>query len=295
MKHIGTSSDYPRQEQLKESKKIISLKTKFDKIRKRNYSDALKFWEKNLDFQYIFYSWNQEKKWVDHYMSVPNFVVGDLSYPFQITIAPTNEDENELYNKWFLEQYSNTYCNIERANERVSQILSKSLYPKEYLQSEIKRLENPPRLTYLTRQDRTKELVRNYELKGELPDWRKENIETVKLIAETRSKAEFLSLLKVKLNELEIVNEKQNTKKLKWNCSSSILGFLITELADKGYIEYPKHKTEISQTGLAKLCYQIFEVNATEGTFIKSFNSKSNQLSDSKKAKFTIPQHSDIK
>ena len=87
---------------------------------------------------------------------------------------------------------------------------------------------------------------------------------------------------------------KTDIQKLKWNCSPSILGWLITELANKGYIEYPIHNGDPNPTGLAKMCFSIFELDTTKENLIKEFNSNKNTLSDTKRAKFTIPVLKDL-
>ena len=62
-----------------------------------------------------------------------------------------------------------------------------------------------------------------------------------------------------------LFNLKQsNSPKLKWNVDPALLGYLILELQNKGWIEPLKFQTENSPTKMARLCTQIFEYNGTE-------------------------------
>ena len=102
---------------------------------------------------------------------------------------------------------------------------------------------------------------------------------------------------KLQPNEKLKSNEQTSStdiQKLKWNCPPSVLGWLITELANKGYIEYPLYNGEPNPTGLAKTCFGIFELDTTKENLIKEFNSNKNTLSDTKIAKFTIPVLKDL-
>ena len=72
----------------------------------------------------------------------------------------------------------------------------------------------------------------------------------------------------------------------------------MTQLANQGYIEYPLHNGEINKTGLGKICWEHFDVECTETSFLKTFTD--NKLSETKRKKFEfseikIPLLADIK
>jgi hypothetical protein len=98
-----------------------------------------------------------------------------------------------------------------------------------------------------------------------------------------------------KIIELEAKdNSKEKLKKLKWNSSPSIFGYLFLELANKGYIEFPLRNGELNATGLAKQLFELFEIKSTSETIISEFSAKKQSLSITKKQKFTIPYLSDL-
>lgn len=92
---------------------------------------------------------------------------------------------------------------------------------------------------------------------------------------------------------IQKVNEKQ-MEKMKWKCSPALVGFIITELANKGFIDFPLHNGEINPTGLAKICFELFNCDTTKENLIKEFNQNKNTLSETKRAKFLIPELKDI-
>ena len=83
-------------------------------------------------------------------------------------------------------------------------------------------------------------------------------------------------------------------KKIIWNGSPSLLGYLFTELAKKRFISPPTHAGDISYAGFAKQVLKHFDINTTHDNLIKEFNPEKNTLSDTKRAKFTIPELSDL-
>lgn len=90
-------------------------------------------------------------------------------------------------------------------------------------------------------------------------------------------------------------NPKMNpATKLKFNGSPALFGFLITELAKKGYIEYPLRSGDPNYTGLAKICFSLFEIQTTSENLIREFNPNKNSLSETKRRKFSIPEKSDV-
>ena len=83
-------------------------------------------------------------------------------------------------------------------------------------------------------------------------------------------------------------------KKIKWNGSPSLFGYLFFELADKGHFNFPLHNGEINPTGLAKQLYEMFEIGTTKENLIKEFNPNKNSLSLTKRQKFQIPELADL-
>ena len=83
-------------------------------------------------------------------------------------------------------------------------------------------------------------------------------------------------------------------KKIKWKASPSIFGFLINELINNNYLEPPFKGGQYNYTGLAKLLYKYFEIETTQDNLIKELHPNKTTLSDTKKAKFTIPKASDL-
>ncbi len=82
--------------------------------------------------------------------------------------------------------------------------------------------------------------------------------------------------------------------KIKTNCNPSLFAWLFTELAKKGFIETPLRSGETNYTGLAKEIFNHFEINTTLENLIKEMNPNKNSLSDTKRAKFNIPEQSDL-
>lgn len=104
--------------------------------------------------------------------------------------------------------------------------------------------------------------------------------------------------LETAINYVEMLkNENVNNhlQKLIWNGSPSLLGYLITELANRGFIEYPLRGGEPNYAGLAKQCFEIFELDTTLENIKKEFNPNKNTLSPVKRSKFKIPELKDLK
>jgi len=82
-------------------------------------------------------------------------------------------------------------------------------------------------------------------------------------------------------------------KKIEWKGSPALFGYLFTELVKNGFIEPPLYNGEPSYSGLAKLCFQYFNVNETTlDNLKKEMNPNKNTLSETKRAKF--PNLSDL-
>ncbi len=83
-------------------------------------------------------------------------------------------------------------------------------------------------------------------------------------------------------------------QKIKWNGSPSVFGYLFLEFVKHGFIEPPLRNGESNYAGFAKLCYHNFDIKTTLENLIKEMNPGKNQLSNTKQAKFTIPDLSDL-
>jgi hypothetical protein len=88
---------------------------------------------------------------------------------------------------------------------------------------------------------------------------------------------------------------KQPFEKIKWNGSPAVFGYLFLELVKKGFITPPLFNGEPNFTALSRLCFEYFEIDTTPENLTKALNEKSNPLSNTKRAKFTIPERSDLK
>lgn len=89
-----------------------------------------------------------------------------------------------------------------------------------------------------------------------------------------------------------IVNQ---CEKIKFNGSPSVFAYLMKELAEKGFINYPLKNGEINFTGFCKMLTAHFDLDSSESNLIQEFKPSSGSLSETKKAKFTIPELKDLK
>ncbi|MCX6234985.1 MAG: hypothetical protein NT175_09745 [Bacteroidetes bacterium] len=96
-------------------------------------------------------------------------------------------------------------------------------------------------------------------------------------------------------NEIENpTNKPTKYEKIIWKGTPSVFGYLFHELIAKGFIEPPLHNGEINYTKCARLCLKYFDIKTTEGTLINMINPEKCNLSETKKAKFTIPEINDL-
>ena len=305
------------------NKKLHSLKPQFDEIRTGSYSKGLEFWEVNIMPLLA----NHPLKPLSNpltatlYLTETSTPSGNESDLFSrkdvLTICPVNEEENEIYLKWyeplyikFNPQYDIT--EVERQYHEKESIINE-LDKKKYIENEITKLKKRE-YVYLgdetieknykslseTISDRRisppKKQIYSYYLGGGEPDWRKAKRETINEYVQIKFIIKSLKFWKGEFEKMQNENAKQNVnvEKLKWNCSPSILGYLITELANKGYIEYPLYNGEINPTGLAKICFAIFDTNSTLDNLKKEFNPNKNTLSETKRKKFKIEELKDL-
>jgi hypothetical protein len=85
-------------------------------------------------------------------------------------------------------------------------------------------------------------------------------------------------------------------EKLKWLGTTAQFGFIINELATKGFIEFPQTHKELSISKLAKLCLNSFNIDTTKGTLENALNPEKPQyLPETKCKSFAIPNINDLK
>lgn len=127
-----------------------------------------------------------------------------------------------------------------------------------------------------------------------------ETINDIQALSEARIKT-ILEWIETKRKELpqdpgkDQGAEAPTLKKIEWKGSPASFGYLFLELVKNGFIEPPLRNGEPNFTGLAKLCFQYFNVKNTDLEYLtKQLNPNSNLLSDTKRAKFTIPNISDL-
>lgn len=92
---------------------------------------------------------------------------------------------------------------------------------------------------------------------------------------------------------IDSLNNKHS--KIKFNGSPSLFAFLMKELANKGFIQYPLINGETNFTGFGRMLLHHFEVESKEGNVLQEFKPSSSNLSEVKKFKFVIPELKDIK
>lgn len=108
-------------------------------------------------------------------------------------------------------------------------------------------------------------------------------------------------VLRVNFIDSETKIIQTNTGKIKWLGNASHLGYIIYQLADKGFIEYPLHIGEVNYTGLAERLLNAFEFK--DKTPPKKYlseqinpDSENNKLSNANKLKLklNIPNLQDL-
>jgi hypothetical protein len=108
-----------------------------------------------------------------------------------------------------------------------------------------------------------------------------------------------LSFVELELEHIEILKKLDRDaavpkiERIKWKGSPALFGYIFSELVKNGFIDPPLFRGDPNYAGLAKLCFQYFNVNETTiENLIKEMNPKKNSLSDTKRAKF--PNLSDL-
>jgi len=142
-------------------------------------------------------------------------------------------------------------------------------------------------------------LLLEYEMfKGQFPDQDKDNRDIIQYLTSTINYWE-------KHNNDPTAGDQVTGKpfeKIKWKGKPSQFAFLFLELVKHGFIEPPFHRGESNNyTGLSRLCYQYFDIDTTPENLTKELKpdnektgTRKNTLSDTNRAKFTIPNLSDL-
>lgn len=98
-----------------------------------------------------------------------------------------------------------------------------------------------------------------------------------------------------KIGITEVSSDQVKPEKLKWLCKDSIAAFIITELIDKGYIQFPTTNGERSFSKTATVCLDHFEFNTKSLEYLKNvFNPARSTISDVKKGKLALPPLDDV-
>jgi hypothetical protein len=125
-----------------------------------------------------------------------------------------------------------------------------------------------------------------YFLQEILPDFQS--------ISDPRRKT-IIDWIDAKKNEIKNeVQQVQPLKKIKFNGTPSQFGYIFLELIKHGHVEPPLHNGEPNYAAFARLCFDYFDISTTLGNLTKELNPSSNKLSDTKRAKFSIPDLSDL-
>jgi len=96
--------------------------------------------------------------------------------------------------------------------------------------------------------------------------------------------------------EVSSNNEKIKSEgKIKWLGEQNQFGYLFLELIKNGFISLPVHNGEPNFTAFARQCLEHFEFSGKPSSLEKELRESSCSLSDTKRAKFTIPNLSDLK
>ncbi len=224
---------------------------------------------------------------------------GDTAPLYIFDMTPTNQDDREFENQWYREYIEENNYNFELKCNEIESILEKhgdnNLTKIKFLKNELSDLEKKINFEFPTNSPSYK-IFSNYELSRIEPNWREVTRTTVDNFVYAKYVVDLRQFLELKIKEIENPElNRLDIRKLKWNCSPSILGHLITELAKKGYIEYPLFNGDPNYTGMGRLCSQIFEIEGKESNFIRECNPNLNSLSITKKSKFDcLPDLKDL-
>lgn len=238
-------SEFER-EQKRRADHLKTIKPKFDKIRKKDYTASLIFWEKNLDVFCRAYYLSSESNSIGTYLMQGDYLLTeeDLNNPDLLTNSPATKEERKILNKWYLFHYSEKFSNFNKTVAEFNQHIQTSRYPVEYIKSEIEKLEKPPqRKTF--NQDHLNKIFLDYKLRNQEPNWEEAPAEVVHDFAKIKLKVDSLFFLEEQLKKYnsetdtsKIRPHKLKTlKKLIWIGTQKELGELFIELMNKGFVK----------------------------------------------------------
>ncbi len=155
--------------------KFKTLKPEFDKIRKTNYEEALKFWKERV-MQLLAYPL-EFTIYIGENAIPPHNEEDLFEMEDVLTIAPNpaNKGETGRFNKWLHDYYLETTYNIEKVEAKFLERFNKSLDKKELIEFELSReIEHPLK-------DIIKMLMKAYKLEQYEPDWNEEQVNSYKI------------------------------------------------------------------------------------------------------------------
>lgn len=269
-------------------KRLKKLKPQFDKL---SYLEKLKFWEANnlnpVEYQLSFLE-GEERNKPENY----------------ITIFPENENEYHIYFDYyflFIKKIEPIFYDLEKMKEHYFKIINENPQAIYYTKSQIGHYIGDfdrwfSKTSYMKGFD---SIALKREIKFHHSDFTFSNTQR---IIDGIIGAQFIPFLEEQLLILE--EEKKNPKnkskiqleRIKWTGKPSQLGYLITKLIEKDFIELPTTHGNGSYSKLAKLFYQYFDVRnekdepTTEQNLIKEFNPEKNTLSETSRARIVIPE-----
>jgi len=238
-----------------QTREWIDTKTKqkgeFERIRKEDYSKALKYWEDNLEWE----------------CNVYDLRPGD-SFPWgatedeRFTNTPKNQDEGVIFNKWYLGHYTKMYFDLAKGKAQFHETLQKSNNPEKFITSEIAKLNANRRYLAGNKFKMTSDadsIKTMYDLEGRVPEWHKVGINEVKEFSHAKYEVD----MRVYIESVEKKNRetgpiKPQLKKLDWNNKTELCE-LIFALSKSERIRMDG--AAIMQKDLIELFEKIFTVD----------------------------------
>jgi hypothetical protein len=117
------------------------------------------------------------------------------------------------------------------------------------------------------------------------------------ILSEVRQTEYSDEAIEKRLKEFEKTYKKENKiQKLKWLGKPEQFAYIFLELVEKGYIDMPSTKGDGSYALLAKQCFELFEFKkgSSVENLKRAMNPNKNALSETNRAKITIPELKDI-
>lgn len=109
----------------------------------------------------------------------------------------------------------------------------------------------------------------------------------------TQEHKSFLCELNSPLTDNLKMDSKKNAK-LKWSGRAAHLGYIMNELAEKGFIEIPKTNGDPSYNKFAKVLLELFEIETTPSNLANEVNPNKNTLGKTNRLKFKVPNITDL-